>query len=116
MARFNRVALNRGMRHLTPHMPGFGVVHHVGRKSGTEYSTPVNVFKRPGGYTIALDYGPNRSGLLRAAAGSGHTMHGRHVNPARARTRTDSVPRAVAGILSVLDVDTFLLVDEATAT
>ncbi len=49
MARFNRVALNRVMRHLTPHMPGFGVVHHVGRKSGTQYSTPVNVFKRPGG-------------------------------------------------------------------
>ncbi len=48
------------------------------------------------------------------------TMHGRdhHVtNPRLVHAPEPTpVPRAVARILSVLDVDTFLLVDEATAT
>lgn len=122
MARFNRVALNHVMRHLTPHMPGFGVVHHVGRKSGTPYSTPVNVYARNDGYTIALIYGTESEWMRNVlAAGEAEiTIHGRdhHVtNPRLVHAPVPTpVPRAVGAFLSGLDVDTFLLVDEAKGT
>lgn len=57
VARFNRVATNHVTRPLAARMPGFAVVHHQGRKSGKNYRTPVNLFRRPGGYLIALTYG-----------------------------------------------------------
>ncbi|MGH7129463.1 MAG: nitroreductase family deazaflavin-dependent oxidoreductase, partial [Planctomycetaceae bacterium] len=57
VARFNRVVTNRTIGRLAPRMPGFGVVHHKGRRSGREYRTPVNIFRRPDGCVIALTYG-----------------------------------------------------------
>jgi deazaflavin-dependent oxidoreductase (nitroreductase family) len=58
MARFNRVAPNHLMVHLTGHVPGFGVVTHTGRSSGRTYRTPVNVFRHGDGFEFALTYGP----------------------------------------------------------
>jgi len=37
-------------------LPGFGILTHVGRKSGKVYRTPVNVFRSPEGFIIALTY------------------------------------------------------------
>lgn len=118
LARFNKVATNRVARHITPHVPGFGVVHHVGRKSGKPYSTPVNVFTRPGGFALALTYGPD-SEWTRNVLAAGHAeimMRGRDhrvTNPRLVRLPEPApVPRPVRGILRLLDVDTFLLVDE----
>ena len=122
LARFNRVALNPVMRHFNAHAPGFGVVHHVGRKSGRSYRTPVNAFTRPGGFTIPLTYGTESEWTRNVlAAGEAEiTMHGRehHVtNPRLVHAPVPTpVPRAVGRILSVLDVDTFLLVDEDAGT
>ncbi len=33
------------------------MITHVGRKSGRVYRTPVNVFREPNGFLIALTYG-----------------------------------------------------------
>jgi deazaflavin-dependent oxidoreductase (nitroreductase family) len=38
-------------------LPGFGILTHVGRKSGKVYRTPINVFLAPEGFLIALTYG-----------------------------------------------------------
>ena len=35
-------------------MAGFGIPTQVGRKSGKVYRTPVNVFRAPNGFVIAL--------------------------------------------------------------
>ena len=43
-------------------MPGFGILIHVGRKSGKVCRTPVSVFRVPNGFVIALTYTANRSG------------------------------------------------------
>jgi deazaflavin-dependent oxidoreductase (nitroreductase family) len=59
VARFNRRVTNRLLGPLAPYVPGFGVVIHTGRQTQRPYRTPVNVFRRPGGYVIALTYGPN---------------------------------------------------------
>ena len=57
LARFNKHVTNRITGPLAPHLPGFGVVTHVGRRSGHAYRTPVNVFSRDGEFVFALTYG-----------------------------------------------------------
>ncbi|WP_270886970.1 nitroreductase family deazaflavin-dependent oxidoreductase [Pedococcus sp. 5OH_020] len=58
VGRLNKVALNHLTRPLLRHLPGFAVIHHRGRRSGREFQTPVNLFPKPGGYVVALTYGP----------------------------------------------------------
>ena len=57
LARFNRIVTNRITKPFAARLPGFGVVTHIGRRTGRTYSTPVNLFRRPGGFTFALTYG-----------------------------------------------------------
>jgi deazaflavin-dependent oxidoreductase (nitroreductase family) len=57
LARFNRIVTNRITRPFAARLPGFGVVNHIGRRTGRRYFTPVSLFRRPGGFTIALTYG-----------------------------------------------------------
>jgi deazaflavin-dependent oxidoreductase (nitroreductase family) len=57
ITRFNRSVTNRVMKPFARHAPKFGVVIAYGRKSGTRYETPVNVFAANGGVLIALSYG-----------------------------------------------------------
>ena len=37
-------------------LPGFGILAHVGRKSGKVYRTPVNVFRAANGFIVALTH------------------------------------------------------------
>ena len=52
-------------------LPGFGVVHHVGRRSGRAYRTPVNLFPSDGGYLIALTYGEHTEWVRNVLAAGG---------------------------------------------
>jgi deazaflavin-dependent oxidoreductase (nitroreductase family) len=73
VARANRLVTNRLARPLAMRAPGFGVVVHVGRKSGRVYRTPVNVFPAPDGYTVALTYGADAEWVRNVvAAGTVH--------------------------------------------
>ncbi|MDQ6693622.1 MAG: nitroreductase family deazaflavin-dependent oxidoreductase [Chloroflexota bacterium] len=57
VARFNKRFTNRLTMRVTGYLPGFAILTHVGRKSGKVYRTPINVFRKDGGYIIALTYG-----------------------------------------------------------
>jgi deazaflavin-dependent oxidoreductase (nitroreductase family) len=57
VAAFNLVVTNRITSLFAARLPGFGIVTHKGRKSGRIYRTPVNVFRAPNGFLIALTYG-----------------------------------------------------------
>src|SRR6202049_4660227 len=57
VAAFNRAITNRITIRFAARLPGFGILTHVGRKSGRVYRTPVNVFRAPEGFLIALTYG-----------------------------------------------------------
>jgi deazaflavin-dependent oxidoreductase (nitroreductase family) len=57
LARFNLRVTNRILGPLAERLPGFGIVIHVGRRSGAVRRTPVNVFRRGDRYVIALTYG-----------------------------------------------------------
>ena len=41
-----------------PHSP-ISIVHHIGRRSGKPYETPIIVQPIPGGFMFALTYGPD---------------------------------------------------------
>ncbi|HEX5252660.1 MAG TPA: nitroreductase family deazaflavin-dependent oxidoreductase [Mycobacterium sp.] len=75
LARFNRHVTNPIQRMWAGWLPPFGIVEHVGRRSGKPYRTPVSVFNievdgKPG-VAILLTYGPDRDWLknLKAAGG-----------------------------------------------
>jgi deazaflavin-dependent oxidoreductase (nitroreductase family) len=57
LARFNLRVTNRVLGPLAERLPGFGIVIHTGRRSGTVRRTPVNVFRSGERYVIALTYG-----------------------------------------------------------
>ena len=57
LARFNLAVTNRITGRFAGWLPGFGIITHVGRKSGKIYRTPINVFRAPNGFAVALTYG-----------------------------------------------------------
>jgi len=56
LAKINIAFTNRITSLFAGWLPGFGILTHVGRKSGKVYRTPVNVFRVPNGFVIALTY------------------------------------------------------------
>jgi deazaflavin-dependent oxidoreductase (nitroreductase family) len=57
VAAFNLAVTNRITSRFAARLPGFGILTHVGRRSGRVYRTPVNVFRTPEGFLIALTHG-----------------------------------------------------------
>jgi deazaflavin-dependent oxidoreductase (nitroreductase family) len=57
VAAFNLAVTNRITSHFASRLPGFGILTHIGRKSGRVYCTPINVFRWSEGFLIALTYG-----------------------------------------------------------
>jgi deazaflavin-dependent oxidoreductase (nitroreductase family) len=75
LARFNRHVTNPIQRLWAGWLPPFGIVEHVGRRSGKPYRTPVNVFSadvdgKPG-VAIMLTYGPDRDWLKNLTSAGG---------------------------------------------
>jgi deazaflavin-dependent oxidoreductase (nitroreductase family) len=56
LAKINIAFTNRITSLFAGWFPGFGILTHVGRKSGKIYRTPVNVFRASNGFIIALTY------------------------------------------------------------
>ena len=69
LAELNRRVGNPIVGTIAGTTPGFGIVTHRGRHSGRVYRSPVMVFRRGGGYRIALAYGRDADWLknIRAA-------------------------------------------------
>jgi hypothetical protein len=54
LAKINIAVTNRITSLFAGWLPGFGILTHVGRRSGKVYRTPVNVFRAPTGFIVAL--------------------------------------------------------------
>lgn len=83
LARFNRHVTNPIQRMWAGWAPSFGILEHVGRRSGKPYRTPLSVFStsedgQPG-VAILLTYGPDRDWLKNITAAGGGRMrrHGK---------------------------------------
>jgi len=120
IGRFNRVATNRLTRLIAGRLPGFGIITHRGRRSGRTYRTPVNVFRRPRGFVVALTYGRGDWVKNVLAAGQAQVRaRGRTHNLSNPRVLRDparlGLPAPVRGILGLLNVDEFLWLDEPSS-
>ena len=71
LARFNLAVTNRITSRFAGWLPGFGIITHVGRKSGKAYHTPVNVFRAPKGFAVALTYGRESEWVRNVLAAGG---------------------------------------------
>jgi deazaflavin-dependent oxidoreductase (nitroreductase family) len=71
LAAFHRAVTNRITIRFVGRLPGFGIVSSVGRKSGKLYRTPVNVFREPDRFLIALTYGPDSGWVKNVLAADG---------------------------------------------
>ncbi|HEX2142788.1 MAG TPA: nitroreductase family deazaflavin-dependent oxidoreductase, partial [Candidatus Limnocylindria bacterium] len=115
LARANLVVTNRITRPVAGVLPWFGVLEHVGRRSGMVRRTPLNIFPRGNGvWVVALTYGPGVQWLrnVEAAGRCRVLVRGRWlrmVEPCRFRDPARRpVPRVVRPILAVLRVDWFV--------
>lgn len=119
VARLNKVGFNRVVKHVAPRLPGLGVIEHRGRRTGRSYRTPVNVFRTPSGFVVALTYGSD-SDWVRNVLAAGECelatrgQRFRLVSPRvyRDATRRD-MPAVVRPILGLVNVDEFLALTTA---
>jgi deazaflavin-dependent oxidoreductase (nitroreductase family) len=115
LARFNRVITNPILQHAARRLPGFAVVHHVGRRSGRAFHNPVNLFADGDRYVIALTYGRDSQWVRNVmAAGSvevetrGHRL--RLLDPEIVHDPSRShVPATIRPLLGAVGVDDFML-------
>lgn len=63
IAKANRNGFNRLSRRFAGRCPPFANLHHVGRTSGTAYTTPIIAFRRGDGFVVCLTYGPDTDWL-----------------------------------------------------
>ncbi len=94
LARFNRHVTNPVQRLWAGWLPGFGILEHVGRKSGKVYRTPLNVFPTDDGMAILLTYGPNRDWLKNITAADHAEV--RHMGKTITLTDPRVMPKAEA--------------------
>ena len=119
LARFNLKVTNRVLGPLAERLPGFGIVIHVGRRSGVVRRTPVNVFHRGDRYVIALTYGAD-SQWVRNVLAAGELdveIRGRRVHLTAPEIVHDEarrlVPAPVRIPLRAADVSDFLVARRA---
>lgn len=105
IARFNRRVTNRVTGRFAGTLPGFGIVHHVGRKSGRAFATPVNCFRDGDDIVFALTYGPDADWVknVRAAGACELVTRGKRIRLTNPRVYTDtSRPWASAPVRAIL--------------
>ena len=114
VAAFHRAVTNRIAIRFAARLPGFAIVTNVGRKSGRLYRTPVNVFREPDGFLIALTYGQDSGWVGNVLAAGGCQLETRRVayqlsspvivhDPSRQR-----FPLLVRIVLGLIDANDFL--------
>ena len=118
---FTRRVVNPITRRFAGRMPWFGLVTHVGRRSGRVYRTPLNVFRHGDGYVFALTYGPDVHWVrnIRAAGSCTMRTRGRTVRLIDPELVHDPsghlVPQPVRPFMRLLRVTDYLVFCEAPA-
>jgi len=115
LARFNAVVTNRLARVPAEWLPGLGVVVHHGRRTGREYSTPVDVFPAGDGFVVPLTYGADSDWVRNVLAEGGCTLihRGGTYRLSEPRVVTagapTGVPTPLRPVLGLLGVHEFLV-------
>jgi deazaflavin-dependent oxidoreductase (nitroreductase family) len=114
LAKINIAFTNRITSLFAGWLPGFGILTHVGRKSGKVYRTPVNVFRASNGFIIALTYS-SQSEWVKNVLAAGEcelTTRARKYRLSTARVVRDPsrrrFPIAVRFVLRIVGADEFM--------
>jgi deazaflavin-dependent oxidoreductase (nitroreductase family) len=120
IGRVNKVGLNRVTRQIAGRAPYFAIVEHAGRRSGRVYRTPVNAFRTPDGFVIALTYGREVDWLRNVLAAGTATLEYRGsripVDNPRVTNIAEAgswIPALVRLALGVIGVDEAVIVRRA---
>lgn len=111
---FTTRVFNRVSRLVAGRLPGFGLLVYRGRKSGAEYRTPMNVFRRGDEYVLALTYGSEVQWVknVLAAGGCELVTRGRTIRLVEPRLISDparsAMPFPVRQFLGLLRVTEFM--------
>ena len=114
VAAFHRAVTNRIAIRFAAQLPGFAIVTNVGRKSGRLYRAPVNVFRTPDGFLIALTYGRDSGWVRNVLAAGSCQLETRRVQyqlfrPVLVRDPTRrQFPAVVRAVLGLIDANDFL--------
>ncbi|MEC3919367.1 nitroreductase family deazaflavin-dependent oxidoreductase [Nocardia sp. CDC160] len=95
LPKFNRAVTNRIARIGAGKLPPYTVVHHLGRKSGRAFETPVAGVYRDGLFIVPLLYGDRTDWVRNVLAAEGAEVTYRH------RTRKLTAPRVVDAAAAV---------------
>ena len=119
VARFNKRVTNRFLEPVARRARGFAVVHHSGRRSGSAYKTPVNLFELGHSSIVALTYGPTVDWAQNVLAGGGvveDRTGSRRIESAEVvdrGTAWPALPIVVRGVLRLLRVRHFMRLELA---
>lgn len=114
LAKINIILTNRITSLFAGWLPGFGIVTHVGRKSGKVYRTPVNIFRAPGGFIVALTYSSQCEWVknVLAAGGCGLRTRGKKYQLSDPKVVCDPTrqrfPMPVRIVLRVVGADDYM--------
>lgn len=109
VAAFNRTILNPITSRFANRLPGFGILTHEGRKSGRLYRTPVNVFRAPDGFLIALTYGRDSEWVRNVLSAGGCQLETRRLlYQLSAPTIVHDFPLPVRMILWIVGANDFM--------
>jgi deazaflavin-dependent oxidoreductase (nitroreductase family) len=118
MRRVNRVVTNPILGTIAWIVPPLAVVHHVGRRSGRRYRTPVVAFRSAHGFVIPMTYGRDVDWgrNLRAAGGGELVQMGRRFRIRNPRivdgeAASASLPAVVRPALLAAQFPGYVLVD-----
>lgn len=118
MRRMNRAFTNPLLGTFAWLVPPLAVVHHVGRRSGRAYRTPVVAFRSGTGFVIPMTYGRDvdwARNLLRARSGEIERMGRRfrlhHPRIVTFKAAAAHLPTAARPILRVANLPGYVLLD-----
>jgi deazaflavin-dependent oxidoreductase (nitroreductase family) len=114
----NRRVKNPVARRFAGRVPPFAIIVHKGRKTGTEYRTPIMAFRSPAGFAIALTYGPETDWIRNVRAAGTCTLEYRGAVIPLAEPRLvhapearHLLPAAIRVILRLMRVDDYLMMN-----
>lgn len=118
----NRVLTNPLLGSIAWLFPPLAVIHHVGRKSGRRFRTPVVAFRTATGFVIPMTYGRDvdwARNLISGRGGevvrSGHSVAVRNPRIVGAATALASLPVGVRTALRAANLPGYMLVDVGLA-
>ena len=122
LAKINLAITNRITSRFAGWHPAFGIITHVGRKSGKLYRTPINVFRVPDGFAIALTYGRESEWVKNVLTAGGCELQtrGRHYHLSGPTIVHDPTrkqfPFPVRIVLGIVGANDFLQLSFAATT